>query len=203
MASASPPKLDTIACSAAMVLVKICSCALATANKKPLLARHFFYLEKVTFLDDSRVHRDAQSRRGLFCHWCEAPEIHARCRGKIGERRPHCDRLVELLRINLVERVVCGVMVIEIIQSILAHDTTGTPAFCSSQMTICHAGAAKYFATFSDIDPETFWSGFLSFSFKELFCRVSACFKNNSQPLALPNRVLASAIRKECNASGS
>src|SRR6202022_2207367 len=58
-----------------------------------------------------RVHHNARLQRGLFCRWCEAPEIHVRCRGKIGEGRPHCDRLVELLRIDLVERVVCGVMV--------------------------------------------------------------------------------------------
>ena len=68
-----------------------------------------------------RVHRDARSQRGLFCRWCEAPEIHVRCRGKIGEGRPHCDRLVELLRIDLVERVVCGVMGVEIIESVLAQ----------------------------------------------------------------------------------
>ena len=64
---------------------------------------------------------NARSKRGLFCCWCEAPEIHVRCRGKIGEGRPHCDRLVELLRIDLVERVVCGVMGVEIIESVLAQ----------------------------------------------------------------------------------
>ena len=68
-----------------------------------------------------RVHHNARSQRGLFCRCCEAPEIHVRCRGKIGEGRPHCDRLVELLWIDLVERVVCGVMGVEIIESVLAQ----------------------------------------------------------------------------------
>src|ERR1700733_5519884 len=33
----------------------------------------------------SPIRQDARSRVGLFCCWCEAPEIHVRCSGKIGE----------------------------------------------------------------------------------------------------------------------
>ena len=62
-----------------------------------------------------------ETRFELFCRRCEASEIHVRCRGKIGEGRPHGDRLAELLRIDLVERVVCGVMGVEIIHSVLAE----------------------------------------------------------------------------------
>src|SRR6185312_2918473 len=60
----------------------------------------------------------------------EAPEIHVRCGGKISEGRPYGDRLVELLGIDLVERIVRGVMGVEIIQSILAqryHRHAGLP----------------------------------------------------------------------------
>src|ERR1700722_13964168 len=64
------------------------------------------------------VQRD---RFGLFCSCCEAPEIHVRCRGKINEGRPDCDGLIELLGIDLVERVVRGVMGVEIVQPILAQ----------------------------------------------------------------------------------
>src|ERR1700692_1080306 len=82
-----------------------------------------------------KIDDDLLLQRGLFCRWCQAPEIHVRCRGKIGEGRPHCDRLVELLRINLVERVVCGVMGVEISSPSWRSDTAGTPAFCSSRMS--------------------------------------------------------------------
>src|SRR5277367_1903865 len=37
-------------------------------------------------------HRTCDDPHGLFCR-CEAPEVHVRCRGKIGEGRPHCYRL--------------------------------------------------------------------------------------------------------------
>jgi len=53
--------------------------------------------------------------RPLFCRCGEAPEIHIRCRGKINEGRPHRDCLAELLWIDLVERVVRGVMGVEVI----------------------------------------------------------------------------------------
>src|SRR6202035_1104766 len=70
-----------------------------------------------------------ETRFELFCRRCEASEIHIRCRGKIGEGRPHGDRLAELLRIDLVERVVCGVMGVEIIQSVLAQRYYGYAGF--------------------------------------------------------------------------
>ncbi len=74
------------------------------------LARHAAYREGGEF-----------ERRQLFCRCCEAPEIYIGGSRKIGEGRPHCDRLVELLRIDLVERVVRSVMGVEIIESILAQ----------------------------------------------------------------------------------
>ena len=57
----------------------------------------------------------------LLCRRCETSEIHVGCCGKIGEGRPYCDGLSKLLRIDLVERVVCGVMGVEIIHSVLAE----------------------------------------------------------------------------------
>ena len=59
--------------------------------------------------------------RRLFRLRCEAPEIHVRRRGEIGKDRPHCDRLVELLRVYLVERIVGGVVGVEIIKPVLAQ----------------------------------------------------------------------------------
>jgi hypothetical protein len=60
------------------------------------------------------------SARRLFRLRCEAPEIHVRRRGEIGKDRPHCDCLVELLRVYLVERIVGGVVGVEIIKPVLA-----------------------------------------------------------------------------------
>src|SRR4029077_6581386 len=59
--------------------------------------------------------------RRLFRLRCEAPEIHIRRRGEIGKDRPHCDCLVELLRVYLVERIVGGVVGVEIIKPVLAQ----------------------------------------------------------------------------------
>ena len=59
--------------------------------------------------------------RRLFRLRCEAPEIHVRRRGEIGKDRPHCDRLIELLRVYLVERIVGSVMGVEIIKPVLAQ----------------------------------------------------------------------------------
>ena len=56
-----------------------------------------------------------------FCRRLETSEIHVGCRGEIDEGRPHCDRLVQLLWIDLVERVVRSVMGVEIIQAVLAE----------------------------------------------------------------------------------
>ena len=77
--------------------------------------------------DNSPTHK--RDRFGLLCCFCETPEIHVRCGGKIAEGRPHCDRLVELLRINLVERVVGGVMGVEIVESVLAQRYYGHAGF--------------------------------------------------------------------------
>ena len=58
---------------------------------------------------------------GLFRRRRKAPEIYVRRCGEIGERRPYRNRLVELLRIDFVERVVGSVVDIEIIKPVLVQ----------------------------------------------------------------------------------
>jgi integration host factor subunit alpha len=59
--------------------------------------------------------------RRLFRIRREAPEIHVRRSGEIGKDRPHCDCLVELLRVYLVERIVGAVVGVETIKPVLAQ----------------------------------------------------------------------------------
>ena len=59
--------------------------------------------------------------RGLFRRRRKAPEIYVRRCGEIGEGRPYRNRLVELLRIDFVERVVGSVVDIEIIKPVLVQ----------------------------------------------------------------------------------
>ena len=65
----------------------------------------------------------------------KAPEIFVRRCGEIGEGRPYRNRLVELLRIDFVERVVGSVVDIEIIKPVLVQRSTGTPTVCSSRIS--------------------------------------------------------------------
>ncbi len=57
----------------------------------------------------------------LFRRLSDAPEIKTGSRGEIDEGGPDGDGLVELPRIDLVERIVGGVMGVEIIEAILAQ----------------------------------------------------------------------------------
>ena len=105
--------------------------------KKASVVLHRSFCEVISAsIAGQSEHQNARHQRavrrdcfGLFCKRCEVSEIHVRCSGKIGEGRPHCGRLVKLLRIDLVERVVSGVMGVEIIQSVLAERYYGHAGF--------------------------------------------------------------------------